>query len=165
MWVMTTDGYYSAVEHREFKGCVMVRARARIDLEALAALVAERDWDCGYPASPDIVDTPAPPADYPCRMVLPKSTWARYLAYSAQRIDYDNFKDAVKARQSAERAAIYGQVWWALQDLTPARRVPDVDCPKCGHPAGRHTWDGCLGRPLDHFCPCELDWHQITPAA
>ena len=36
MWLITTQGFYSAVEHREDPERLIVRARTREDIEALA---------------------------------------------------------------------------------------------------------------------------------
>ena len=40
MWLMTTRGFYSVVEHRDDADRLLVRARTREDIEALAGLVA-----------------------------------------------------------------------------------------------------------------------------
>lgn len=104
MWLMTTDGFFSAVADRGDPDAVLVRARVREDAEHLAAAVGGA-----------VIETPA--ADYRFRARLTKADWAGYLADRAREIDYDNFKGAVATRQGAERVSIYAEVWGALLRL------------------------------------------------
>ena len=39
MWLMTTRGFYSVVEHRDDADRLLVRARTREDIEALEAVL------------------------------------------------------------------------------------------------------------------------------
>jgi len=104
MWVMTTEGFFSAVEDREDANAVFVRARVRGDAEQLAVAVGG-----------SVLETPG--ADYRFRVRMAKADWARYIAACATEIDYDNFKNTVAARQGAPRARVYGEVWGALRQL------------------------------------------------
>jgi hypothetical protein len=104
MWVMTTKGFYSAVEDRDDADAVLVRSRVREDAERLAEV-----------AGGTVLETPD--ADYAFRVRVAKVDWARYLADAATKIDYDNFKNAVAARQGSTRARVYGEVWGALLRL------------------------------------------------
>ena len=110
MWVFTTDGFFSVVAHRARPGFVLVRARAREDLEALAhripRLVMEEDVD----------------ADYRWRAVVSRAEWQNALAGMAGKIDYDNFKNAVADRAGARRAALYGEVWSLMRPLHDEHR-------------------------------------------
>ena len=105
MWVLTTSGFFSAVEHRHDPDLVVVRARAREDLRTLCS------W-----ADTDTVDSPG--ADYPYRTIVRKQAFADWLRAQATAIDYPNFKDAVADRQSNSRAGIYHHVWAVLRDLS-----------------------------------------------
>lgn len=120
MWIMTPAGFYSAVKHRHIPEHVMVRARARKDLENLMLVVdvlGRRDEVDG-----DIVDTSGwdPKtgwvADYPVRVTMSKALWAECLHVFAEGIDYDNFKTAV-ARTNRERAKTYHSVWAVLLNV------------------------------------------------
>lgn len=104
MWLMTTDGFFSAVEDRDDPHAVFVRARVRGDAEQLAAAVGGA-----------VLETPA--ADYRFRVRMTKADWAGYVADCARAIDYDNFKNAVAQRQGRARATIYGEVWATLLRL------------------------------------------------
>src|SRR4051794_33024703 len=54
MWVLTTQGFYSVVEDRDDENRVLVRARAREDLEALKRQIPDLQ----------IYETPPPDHDY-----------------------------------------------------------------------------------------------------
>lgn len=122
---MTTEGFFSAVEDREDDSAVFLRARVRGDAEQLAAAVGGT-----------VLETPA--ADYGFRVRMAKADWARYVAACAGGIDYDNFKNAVAARQGAARARVYGEVWGVLLLLQRQGESADRDggcdvmAPVCG---------------------------------
>lgn len=104
MWLMTTDGFFSAVQDRDEPGSVLVRARVRGDLEQLAETL-------------DTTVLETPDADYPFRVRVSKADWGGYVASCAEGIDYDNFKNAVGARQGHDRADVYLDIWSALRRL------------------------------------------------
>jgi hypothetical protein len=101
---MTTNGFFSAVEDRDDCDAVFVRARVREDAEHMAAAVGGK-----------VIETPT--ADYRFRVRMAKTDWAGYVADCASAIDYDNFKNAVAARQGPARASVYGEVWATLLEL------------------------------------------------
>lgn len=105
MWVVTTQGFYSVVAHRDDPDRVLVRARTREDIEALRGQI------------PDLEPFEDPDADYRWRAVVERSAWARALAELGEAIDYDNFKSAVGDRQGRERARLYGRIWGELLSL------------------------------------------------
>lgn len=105
MWTATTDGYFSAVQHRDKPGKLMVRARDSKDL----IRVREAGYDIGrIIAMRD--------ADYPYRVVVNKAEWGRYLADSAAGVDYENFKKRIH-QDDPERERIYLSVWSALTHI------------------------------------------------
>lgn len=118
MWITTTQGFYSAVEHREDPEKIMVRVRVKADLTALKRQI------------PDLKPYRVKRSDYPWRAVISRQAWVEAVALLAEDVDYDNFKHAVKARQGARRAGVYMRVWAALLDLEPRRRWPKVRVPK-----------------------------------
>ncbi len=105
MWVMTTRGFFSVVADRDDASQVLVRARVRQDLEALAEV-----GDL-----PEIAETPT--ADYRWRVRLSRAEWSRALARLAEEIEYPNFKDAVAERQGHEREGSYHRIWAVLREL------------------------------------------------
>lgn len=121
MWLITTDGFFSAVEDRDDPDAVFVRARVLGDAEELAMAVGET-----------VLQTPA--ADYRFRVRMTKTAWARYVADCAAGIDYDNFKSAVAARQGGSRAGVYGEVW-GVAPRTPDAMTMPLALPPSNRPA------------------------------
>jgi hypothetical protein len=118
MWIVADFGYFSVVAHRDKPGHLLVRARVRADLEALAG----RLWP-----APKIVTTPD--ADYRYRMLVPAEAFAAVMADAVKAIDYPNFKDQVAERQGSERAHVYLGIWDHLRrrlqrsEPTPFRKA------------------------------------------
>lgn len=106
MWVMTEDGFYSAVQDTNNSDRVYVRARSREDIDRLRRIIGKTAGrvitDMGY--------------DYPVRLWLTKADWANYLQNAASDITYPNFKDAVYD-VNPTRAKTYGRVWGVLLDI------------------------------------------------
>jgi hypothetical protein len=111
MWLFSDIGFFSAVAHRDNADAIVVRTRARGDLEALRERLL-----------PDlaILDTPA--ADYAHRAIVPRDDWAYAVCRLAETIDYPNFKDAVAARQGPDRADRYLEIWHVMQGLQAEER-------------------------------------------
>jgi hypothetical protein len=105
MWLFTTQGFYSVVAHRRDPERLIVRARAREDLEALRAEI------------PELRIFSDPDADYRWRAIVSRAEWVAAVAQLAADVDYDNFKSAVAARQGRGRERLYHRVWAALQEL------------------------------------------------
>lgn len=130
MWIMTTRGFFSAVEKYEDRaeGMLTVRARDRRDLNNLKDLL------------PD-----AKPyrekrfSDYPWRIRVHREDWSFAVATMAEEISYSNFKDEVKLVQGAKRASVYGRVWAVLLSLEPPRRSRRGK--KGKRKAGASRWD------------------------
>jgi hypothetical protein len=109
MWVFTPQGFYSVVVHRDDPSLVLVRARAREDLENLQTQL------------PGLVIFEDAAADYLYRAIVKREDWKRALAELADAMDYDNFKDAVTERQGEERHRLYLRVWGVMLALQPKR--------------------------------------------
>ena len=109
MWLMTTRGFYSVVEHRDDADRLLVRARTREDIEALAGLVA---------AAPVWLES----ADYAWRVETTRTEWQAAMQVLVREITYPNFKSAIKD-DVHERA--YHRVWYVMHELNdtvgPAR--------------------------------------------
>lgn len=108
MWIMTTDGFYSAVQ-KTGESTLTIRARNREDLELLRA-----KFDL-----PDITDNQG--TDYPYRIPgVTHEEWATILARLALEIDYSNFKNAVTIRRGKLHHDVYMRIWTALLSLEDA---------------------------------------------
>jgi hypothetical protein len=101
MWLMTTRGFYSVVEHRDDADRLLVRARTRADIEALAGLVA---------ATPVWLES----ADYAWRVETTRTEWQAAMQVLVGEITYPNFKSAV--HDPAHHDAYMG-VWSVMYKL------------------------------------------------
>lgn len=105
MWLITTQGFYSAVEHRDDPDVLIIRARALEDIEALRVQV------------PSIEPFEDPTADYRWRAFVKRAEWVEAVGKLAAEVDYPNFKNAVAERQGRGRAFVYSKVWQVLLEL------------------------------------------------
>lgn len=107
MWLTTTQGFYSAVAHRDRPGWILVRCRVKADLERLGDQIP----GLGKRIFRDLR------ADYPYRVEVTTAEWARAVSLLALDVDYPNFKNAVKEEQGSRRAWVYHGVWAKLLAL------------------------------------------------
>lgn len=113
MWLVTTFGFFSAVEKPEDRGTpfLTVRARVRKDMVALLSRSTGR--------KPKILDDKR--GDYRYRARVRRGVLARIVSDELLGLDYANFKDEVRARQGAPRERVYHRVWHELAELQPTR--------------------------------------------
>jgi hypothetical protein len=83
MWLFLPFGFFSVVVNGRNYKQLMVRARNRADLERLLSR---------YPRKAEILHTPN--ADYPYRIVVPRGSFARFMAKEVETMQTDNFKSA-----------------------------------------------------------------------
>ncbi|MDX2035583.1 MAG: hypothetical protein SFX72_02940 [Isosphaeraceae bacterium] len=124
MWIFTRYGFFSAVCAREGDGAhgrpidpdrIMVRARLRDHLERLIAAFPD------LVGGATIIETPT--VDYPCRIIVPKSTWSAVLSRLGDETDADNFKSSASRHQGAA-----GQSYLkALHDVWSIMRRMEID--------------------------------------
>jgi hypothetical protein len=120
MWVITTRGFFSAVQHRKHPDRVLVRARCEEDIRELEKITGVEPFPLDF-------------SDYEWRMELPKTEWVKALDALGTDIDYDNFKNTVSKRQGADRSGVYHRVWGNLLDIERPDRYkygaswPDLD--------------------------------------
>lgn len=118
MWIITTFGFFSAVEKPEDRGTpfLTVRARVRGDLTRLLALAGGK--------RPAILDDKR--GDYRYRARVRRGVLARVVADELQRLDYSNFKNEVRVKQGVKREQVYHRVWADLAALQPTRPFADA---------------------------------------
>lgn len=119
MWLQTKFGFYSVVEHTDDVHTVLIRARAREDLDNLCDLAdsVRRDYSKGEAVGIDhsaIQFTPN--ADYAYRIICPRQSWMEVSLRLMTEIDYGNFKNAVSERDP-ERSHLYHRVWGVLYSI------------------------------------------------
>jgi hypothetical protein len=105
---MLNTAFISAVEDRNDKRLLLVRARRKGDIGRVFGKRA-------IGVKSDIM------ADYPYRTWVSKKLFKRVLAESVDRIDYGNFKSSVKDRALHDA---YLDVWSAMMRVEKRRRYP-----------------------------------------
>ncbi len=109
MWLITEEGFASVVSHRDREGFLLVRARARRDLESLCRVASEEGIE-GFESDGIWED---PEADYRWRLEADQEAVAAVAAALVGRISYDNFKSRVGATDP-DRERVYHAVWGDL---------------------------------------------------
>jgi len=102
MWLFTTTGFISIVEHDANQ--LVVRARDSLSLSPLA-----QSYDL------DIRSTPT--ADYPYRIFLSKDQFKNYLHNQTGLINYKNFKSEVAITRGKKFANALLSVWSAMHEV------------------------------------------------
>lgn len=112
MWIFTTKGFYSAVEHTGNPGWIHLRARFKGDLERLLeahkGLVTDAREQVG-----EIRHTPS--ADYRYRVDIRRELFAQIVAAECMAINYSNFKSSCPANGFEGRHSAYLDVWCAMR--------------------------------------------------
>lgn len=100
MWIASTDGFISIVQHRELPDMLMVRARVQKDLLSL------------FPAA-QIIETLD--ADYRFRVLVPKKEMATLIAQKILDLDYPNFKSKIaRSPSQKDKLAAYHEIWGVM---------------------------------------------------
>lgn len=129
MWLMTTKGFLSAVQHSDEPDLLVVRGRVKNDVRELAQFAV---GDESPAADAEALIVPYPQADYPWRVIVSKDMWASYVHKQALEVDYFNFKTAVATHglPGHHHANAYHDVWLAL---LPLERT-DPEAARAGSP-------------------------------
>lgn len=101
MWIFTSDGFISAVQHRDHPQVLIVRARRREHLEAVLPGFSIEQTDN---------------ADYRYRTQIEKHSFAHRLAEITLDINYDNFKNSIPDDQYHDACS---GVWSVMHRLQP----------------------------------------------
>lgn len=96
MWIFLNNAFLSIVDKDAPAGAVLVRARAKGDIERVF---------------PGATVTVSPRNDYRYRAVIARDAVAEALAAAVKTLDYSNFKDTVAER---DRHDAYLDVWSAM---------------------------------------------------
>jgi|GraSoi_2013_60cm_1033757.scaffolds.fasta_scaffold05444_5 hypothetical protein len=107
MWCASILGFYSVVRDREKRGRVLVRARAKADIDNLYRRFSKK-FRMSRPKADEH-------RDYRWRVSMKKRDWTKIVAQLASEIDYCNFKSAVHERPDQEnKHSAYLSVWSAM---------------------------------------------------
>lgn len=108
MWIYCKYGFFSVVEHKDYKDKLLVRSRFKGDIEKLLC-------HCGLD---DVCQTvkETPFADYAFRVVISRGALAKIMKRVSEEIDYHNFKDEVHEGNGSSRDSAYMNCWFAMRD-------------------------------------------------
>jgi hypothetical protein len=106
MWIFTDTGFLSAVEHRDDKSLLVVRARDRDSLLPLE--------DMGNEITRSSI------SDYPYRVIISKKAFAEWTSFMTENIDYPNFKNQVAVTRGKKFASVLSGVWARMLDAEDA---------------------------------------------
>jgi len=113
MWLATVSGFYSVVRDQQRKGGVLVRARAKADIDNLYRRFGKR-FRMTRPKADES-------RDYRWRIAMKKRDWVKIVAQLAMEIDYTNFKDEVHKRPDQDnKHSAYLAVWSAMMRVQQA---------------------------------------------
>lgn len=99
MWIFMSDEFFSVVAHRGDNRKLLVRARAKGDIERV------------FPSA-QVVEGAG--TDYRFRAVIPRGVVAQAMSDAVHGIDYDNFKDSVAEPMRHEA---YMDAWAVMRDF------------------------------------------------
>jgi hypothetical protein len=111
MWIIAKEGFVSIVAHRDNANWVLVRARAKADIEYFAEQI---DQMFGGDANVRGRISSERPSDYEYRMWVTRAAIALVIAAEVDAIDYTNFKSSVR---DGFRHDVYMSVWTALSRI------------------------------------------------
>jgi hypothetical protein len=138
MWIFTTGGFISAVEHRDNDKLTMVRARDKMSLEEFLSSIRKGFVEAGKTEDEarEMVEPwsiYAVAGDYKWRVVVPKSALGVALAYEATHyVNYSNFKSKLTATRGQRWHDTAMKVWSAMFGIEDKIKTgnPDVDNPR-----------------------------------
>lgn len=113
MWIFTPFGFLSVVSDRNDPKKLLIRARARVDLENFKNLYCKRLGQIEN----------SPRADYPFRARVGRVAFTYAMGRVIQDLLYPNFKSAVTAKQGDVRHNVYMQVWSVMRDAETAGKL------------------------------------------
>jgi hypothetical protein len=97
MWIASTSGFFSIVQHRDLPDRIMVRSRVKKDLESLFDL-------CRIIHTPD--------GDYHWRVLATKKEVGELFLDSLMNINYSNFKNQVaQIPEQRDKLDAYHEIW------------------------------------------------------
>ena len=104
MWIASTFGFISIVQHWDQTDTFLVKARVRKDLQFL--------FD-------DMRILEIPSADYPYRVYVKKQEMADVLVKMIKNIDYPNFKNEIAALpDQRDKLAAYHEIWGVMKEYS-----------------------------------------------
>jgi len=114
LWVFTTKGFFSIVEHKKDPNLVVIRARVRKDIDNIKMLFEELGLEVS-----DVAENVS--FDYKYRVFAGRIDWASVMIRLITDMGYTNFKNAVYEADSPEvmdqRHEAYLDIWAIMHEL------------------------------------------------
>jgi hypothetical protein len=114
LWIFTTKGFFSIVEHKKDLNRVVIRARVRKDIDNMKMLFEELDLRVS-----DVVENVS--SDYRYRVFASRSDWTSVMTQLITDMGYTNFKNAVYEADSPKvrdnRHEAYLDIWAIMHEL------------------------------------------------
>jgi hypothetical protein len=107
MWLFTTTGFFTVVNHNKQENTLIVRARVKKDLKDL-----KRDYMPELSKITFHLDY-----DYPYRSMISHEDFGKGMAKLVMDINYEKFKTEVGRRQGFARSSLYTSVWSKMIDV------------------------------------------------
>jgi hypothetical protein len=118
MWIMSQNGFLSAVEDWDDPSVFRVRARDRKSLESMLRLLKENGENID-----GLKIVTGAGTDYRWRVLLPRDLFTTYLVAEAQGIDYGNFKDQVTVTRGHKWHDAFLDVWYAMLAVDDGKKI------------------------------------------
>lgn len=116
MWLFTTYGFYSVVQDQENRHKLLIRARAKEDIDNLADLGRRV-----LGADLNVIHTPA--ADYAFRVWIDRREWAKLAqVLTVESVTYPNFKAEIHGQP--DRDSAYMRLWSIMKGWQDDRIFP-----------------------------------------
>ena len=121
MWIFATIGCFSIVTDSMKPGWLLIRARARADIDNLYQAHSESCPSMTPPSSDEA-------RDYRWRLSISRKDWIKLAGLLASDVTYPNFKMAVHERaDQANKKAAYAEIWWTMRRVQTDE--PELDRP------------------------------------
>ena len=106
MWVFTSNGFISAVRHREQPDSLMIRARDQDHLKALF---------------PGEAISQTENADYRYRITISQAAFSQFMLSQIENLQYDNFKNSIADHQYHDACS---RVWGVMHSTQEGSYYP-----------------------------------------
>lgn len=113
MWIFTTRGFVSVVEHHTFKGVLVVRARTKKHLESILSCVLSL-------TEIKAMIRRTEETDYRYRALISAALMQDLMKALVSEVDYPNFKEAVASKCPNDDAycKALAEVWFTMYMMT-----------------------------------------------
>jgi hypothetical protein len=117
MWLFSNEGFVSIVQHKLFPWRVLVRGRAKEDIENFAERLAKLGENVTVKQNLD--------ADYHWRLECKKKNAAQVMMDMMLDVNYANFKNNIHEQEDYDRDRAYMSVWSSMNNFQWDKENPN----------------------------------------